>query len=282
MPSIKETPPRAWGRPSGDSHLLALAGNTPTGVGKTASPVKGWAPSQKHPHGRGEDLRTTVINGQYLETPPRAWGRLVGRVQRWLPLGNTPTGVGKTQSQLIQACLGKKHPHGRGEDADDLMSASRYAETPPRAWGRRRCYPSGKHRDGNTPTGVGKTPTCSCTRVQPQKHPHGRGEDQPTDCAVGFLEETPPRAWGRLTLADATKQAMGNTPTGVGKTQGKTQIRGSPRKHPHGRGEDGPGAPLRCVWQETPPRAWGRPVAEAVQQAGVGNTPTGVGKTPSR
>ena len=32
-------------------------------------------------------------------------------------------------------------------------------------------------RDGNTPTGVGKTPTKKIGRIILWKHPHGRGED---------------------------------------------------------------------------------------------------------
>ena len=91
----------------------------------------------KHPHGRGEDL--TSEERQLLE------------------LGNTPTGVGKTlQSRLC--CLRMwKHPHGRGEDEKDPVEVLMHAETPPRAWGRRRSPQDRDRNDGNTPTGVGKT-----------------------------------------------------------------------------------------------------------------------------
>ncbi|SMG65036.1 hypothetical protein BMETH_296_4 [methanotrophic bacterial endosymbiont of Bathymodiolus sp.] len=50
-----------------------------------------------------------------------------------------------------------KHPHGRGEDSslDTLVCSKK--ETPPRAWGRLEKADDEAYRDGNTPTGVGKT-----------------------------------------------------------------------------------------------------------------------------
>ena len=51
------------------------------------------------------------------------------------------------------------------------------------------------------------------------------------------------------------------------------------RKHPHGRGEDVYGWPLKSDRMETPPRAWGRHRPAGVVRIFHGNTPTGVGKT---
>ena len=50
-----ETPPRAWGRPLCSIHELVVAGNTPTGVGKTKTYYAVNMLKKKHPHGRGED-----------------------------------------------------------------------------------------------------------------------------------------------------------------------------------------------------------------------------------
>ncbi len=50
-----ETPPRAWGRLESQAVLQPLAGNTPTGVGKTLASEDRVCYGQKHPHGRGED-----------------------------------------------------------------------------------------------------------------------------------------------------------------------------------------------------------------------------------
>ena len=92
----EETPPRAWGRPEPPQSRKARRGNTPTGVGKTyIKPVRSDDP-KKHPHGRGEDLKTTALRARLWETPPRAWGRLTADPLTLCRFGNTPTGVGKT------------------------------------------------------------------------------------------------------------------------------------------------------------------------------------------
>ena len=91
-----ETPPQAWGRLAMLATLFGGSGNTPTGVGKTASPGPHILFPEKHPHRRGEDCEVSSTDGALTETPPQAWGRLrrlLAGVSQW---GNTPTGVGKT------------------------------------------------------------------------------------------------------------------------------------------------------------------------------------------
>ena len=59
-PSVSpETPPRAWGRRIMALSLCLLAGNTPTGVGKTPRMWRRKVKEEKHPHGRGEDVLST-------------------------------------------------------------------------------------------------------------------------------------------------------------------------------------------------------------------------------
>ncbi len=153
----QETPPRAWGRPPLLLITLLRTGNTPTGVGKTGSASCCHPCSEKHPHGRGEDVRLLARSSAHKETPPRAWGRLHSAKHWLLSSGNTPTGVGKTTAAACAANPPRKHPHGRGEDASKSKFALLILETPPRAWGR----------------------PCSCPRSARYtwKHPHGRGED---------------------------------------------------------------------------------------------------------
>ena len=50
-------------------------------------------------------------------------------------------------------------------------------------------------------------------------------------------------------------------------------------KHPHVRGEDYSSSINGHQLRETPPRAWGRRLVEKLDQTGVRNTPTCVGKT---
>ena len=72
---MRETPPRAWGRPLRGSGRGVRRGNTPTSVGKTSSlAATGW-PMWKHPHERGEDPFSEEKRATQKETPPRAWGR---------------------------------------------------------------------------------------------------------------------------------------------------------------------------------------------------------------
>ncbi len=112
-------------------------------------------------------------------------------------VGNTPTGVGKTNGELAKVGLIGKHPHGRGEDKSAGRFKKIWRETPPRAWGRP--YKNGVVEicPRNTPTGVGKTLSSGFQNQFYGKHPHGRGEDNHNICQNTTLIETPPRAWGR-------------------------------------------------------------------------------------
>ncbi len=155
----RETPPRAWGRPTQLARTQRLFGNTPTGVGKTRLHLQRERTAQKHPHGRGEDPPAATTLRRPAETPPRAWGRLAVVIDFRAVLGNTPTGVGKTSSLCVMSFVLWKHPHGRGEDRSAASGRALPTETPPRAWGRPTGSDSARLQWRNTPTGVGKTPT---------------------------------------------------------------------------------------------------------------------------
>ena len=176
----------------------------------------------------------------------------------------------------------RKHPHGRGEDAVNSEIVSLYPETPPRAWGRPvdagRVIP----RKGNTPTGVGKTVRRRSSTTGVQKHPHGRGEDRSSLGMACATAETPPRAWGRRSTSPLGHTRRRNTPTGVGKTRPAASRRKPASKHPHGRGEDLAHALFQRREAETPPRAWGRLKKALYGLNLIGNTPTGVGRTPAQ
>ena len=152
-----ETPPRAWGRPRQRVAHGLSSGNTPTCVGKTLNVDEIQNESEKHPHVRGEDAVVLQKPFNFVETPPRAWGRqAVNRGERAF-IGNTPTCVGKTRYLLSVPQLGWKHPHVRGEDSQMRRLAAIDLETPPRAWGRPNRYQVQETARGNTPTCVGKT-----------------------------------------------------------------------------------------------------------------------------
>ena len=114
-----ETPPRAWGRLNRGELTKNPTGNTPTCVGKTGGKKRVSVQNQKHPHVRGEDLpieREKIITE---ETPPRAWGRRHAAPRNAKQQGNTPTCVGKTLGDNNEQLGVQKHPHVRGEDAND-------------------------------------------------------------------------------------------------------------------------------------------------------------------
>ena len=73
---------------------------------------------------------------------------------------------------------------------------------------------------------------------------------------------------------------MGNTPTSVGKTYEDKPTEYEQEKHPHERGEDLEYKAFQDENEETPPRAWGRPIVTVISLRVYRNTPTSVGKTP--
>ena len=207
-------------------------------MGKTSTTPGQQAKAGKHPHGRGEDVDELFDHLLLGETPPRAWGRPGKQHLRHSSLGNTPTGVGKTQIPTHARCFRQKHPHGRGEDSCPASGPPLAGETPPRAWGRLQSLLYLSPLIGNTPTGVGKTHPRRARRRTRRKHPHGRGEDKVCEDKSCISAETPPRAWGRLFRGHRDMVIRRNTPTGVGKTTGDIDPTISFEKHPHGRGED--------------------------------------------
>ena len=112
----------------------------------------------------------------------------------------------------------RKHPHGRGENAEKDLKKLEKSETPPRAWGKPLSFANSPIRLGNTPTGVGKTPFDTSFYTNTGKHPHGRGENGKPHPGVRFVSETPPRAWGKRNVIGEISGLIRNTPTGVGKT----------------------------------------------------------------
>ncbi len=195
--SCKETPPRAWGRPSTPTQTDLAWRNTPTCVGKTYRLFHQQLAIEKHPHVRGEDdnpFPRVILN---RETPPRAWGRPIFFARMPDPLRNTPTCVGKTAARIARVHQLGKHPHVRGEDIYKRSQRGISRETPPRAWGRHTRKKKKFDTLRNTPTCVGKTLLSGYSRTPSKKHPHVRGEDTAKTSTTRSKWETPPRAWGR-------------------------------------------------------------------------------------
>ena len=151
-------------------------------------------------------------------------------------------------------------------------------ETPPGAWGRGSAGTTIVASMRNTPTGVGKRLRRPRAAPEKRKHPHVRGEEQQLLIVHQPDSETPPRAWGRAHFLKCFCLSVRNTPTGVGKRAFRWRTVFFSRKHPHVRGEDLRSSSRPIFSSETPPRAWGRGVADCLGGQLIGNTPTGVGK----
>ena len=84
----------------------------------------------------GKTWQSVQCSDLSLETPPRAWGRLIERRLTLRRVGNTPTCMGKTNYMDLSIRSFKKHPHVHGEDFIKSVDKASNLETPPRAWGR--------------------------------------------------------------------------------------------------------------------------------------------------
>jgi len=126
---------------------------------------------------------------------------------------------------------------------------------------------------------VEKTPARVFPAAGKWKHLHGRGEDFPALNQNIVFQETPPRAWRRLTVLDSSAARARNTSTGVEKTADSASFSIISQKHLHGRGEDHHPGIESCCATETPPRAWRRQKSPQMRAIFNGNTSTGVEKT---
>ena len=156
------------------------------------------ATTEKHLHGRGEDLSQATVRSQCKETPPRAWRRPQNEVVEAVCRGNTSTDVEKTTNAVLMV-----HSFG---------------ETPPRTWRRPPLLRLGTRWRGNTSTDVEKTRWSFACTAWGKKHLHGRGEDGGTTRSHILSKETPPRTWRRPSLRPFRFMVSRNTSTDVEKT----------------------------------------------------------------
>ena len=213
------TSPRAWGKPCKIIMPFTATRNIPTGVGKTSRYFSISKVPTEHPHGRGENVASSILPARQKGTSPRAWGKPKPRPSFALLVRNIPTGVGKTPLRLEICLLCAEHPHGRGENTRITTDSEGRRGTSPRAWGK---HPKSLHEDlvgRNIPTGVGKTGATSPFGRSTPEHPHGRGENSSMTLRNRRIAGTSPRAWGKPPDDEAVIRRYRNIPTGVGKTE---------------------------------------------------------------
>ena len=70
------------------------------------------------------------------------------------------------------------HPHGRGDNMNDILNAATSIGSPPRAWGQFRIDYLVATYDRFTPTGVGTMRSGAAAGSGSTVHPHGRGDNR--------------------------------------------------------------------------------------------------------
>ena len=130
-----------------------------------------------HPHTRGEDFTTQILQMSNNGSPPRTWGR---RICLYFVI-------------IVHAV----HPHARGEDYGRRHLLLCECGSPPRTWGRLSPKPHLHSHSWFTPTHVGKTKTTGQEEGPTLVHPHARGEDIDVCSYTSSHLGSPPRTWGR-------------------------------------------------------------------------------------
>ena len=88
-------------------------------------------------------------------SPPRAWGQCTLRDALRALSRFTPTGVGTMPMSTAWCATGTVHPHGRGDNDDELTFGDMVRGSPPRAWGQFNGSEVADEDVRFTPTGVG-------------------------------------------------------------------------------------------------------------------------------
>ncbi len=207
----KGSPPRLWGKQSLRVSPLPTHRFTPTPVGKTLQPRAPWSISLVHPHACGENINSLCRLLAHKGSPPRLWGKRVGRGVGYRWRWFTPTPVGKTRPRCRLTRPWPVHPHACGENVRRIVDRLGDSGSPPRLWGKLRRASSSwssisqvpwpaTQSQRFTPTPVGKTriatPEVDITEV----HPHACGENAAGGYRVLYIGGSPPRLWGKLAM----------------------------------------------------------------------------------
>ena len=162
-----------------------------------------------------------------------------------------------------------------------LYDYARYRSgSPPRAWGQSTALRDYQTFIRFTPTGVGTIATTSRRSTWKTVHPHGRGDNANTSLAIGWMNGSPPRAWGQCQYIISNRLDERFTPTGVGTMPRCQTATSATAVHPHGRGDNDAVPPARGDRRGSPPRAWGQFSIRSGSCQRSRFTPTGVGTIP--
>ncbi len=109
------SPPRAWGRLLSDLPAEGAHRFTPTCVGTASARLRTACCVSVHPHVRGDGISVPAGRSPSVGSPPRAWGRPLGRASTTYTSRFTPTCVGTALSRTRITRAMPVHPHVRGD-----------------------------------------------------------------------------------------------------------------------------------------------------------------------
>ena len=132
-----------------------------------------WA----HPHSRGENYHVAVTSCPDLGSSPLTRGKHEYHDSCDCRIGLIPTHAGKTQPSDGARCLGRAHPHSRGENHLRAGYRPTLAGSSPLTRGKLARPYSGHFVGGLIPTHAGKTEGIKELLDKHEAHPHSRGEN---------------------------------------------------------------------------------------------------------
>ena len=151
-------------------------------------------------------------------SPPRVWGKDIGKPFHIGIRRITPTCVGKRSQYANTTKRYKDHPHVCGEKLKQKSFCVPLKGSPPRVWGKGIVSTSSFLFIRITPTCVGKRYQQYQNQFQQKDHPHVCGEKLKQKSFCVPLKGSPPRVWGKGKLAAYFCITVRITPTCVGKS----------------------------------------------------------------
>ena len=235
---IDGSPPRAWGQWQRPGKSPAAGRFTPTCVGTIDSVVQGQPLAAVHPHVRGDNRTATGGTGQYVGSPPRAWGQCTSTRKFLLLFRFTPTCVGTMLLIGPLCCAHAVHPHVRG---DNILS-----------------LPPDSSDFRFTPTCVGTIVFPFFLSMDHPVHPHVRGDNYMVQAPWNRTLRFTPTCVGTISLARPHRPRLTVHPHVRGDNGSDRESHPPPAGSPHVRGDNSScvrSVPTSCG---SPPRAWGQ------------------------
>ena len=212
---------------------------TPAGAGKTRACKRTDGSYRDHPRRCGENgfsrFRKTSRHGITPAgagktdpifaltvadegSPPQVRGKLKTAVTVSIPVGITPAGAGKTWQCTVYSRERWDHPRRCGENFNKWFNKLSPRGSPPQVRGKQLLLLLHCVRARITPAGAGKTNRSIKQAESVRDHPRRCGENVSGVPSLFMPLGSPPQVRGKLSCCSATRNGLGITPAGAGKT----------------------------------------------------------------